>query len=60
MPLDLLQAIDMTLYNFTDRYQHARETSYSISGVIMITKAAGFHTVAVLIQQAAWPHIPAG
>jgi len=33
---------------------------YSISGVIMVTEAAGFHTVAVLIQQAAWPHIPAG
>jgi len=26
MSLDLLQAVDMTQYNFTDRYQHARET----------------------------------
>jgi hypothetical protein len=34
--------------------------AYSIFRVIMMTKAAGFHTVAVLIQQASRPHIPAG
>jgi len=34
--------------------------AYSISGIIMMTKAAGFHTVAVLIQQVTRPHIPAG
>jgi hypothetical protein len=33
---------------------------YSISRVIMMTEAAGFHSVAAIIQQATRPHILAG